>query len=120
MDLLSARKTVRRSDGSQSQIPTESQMSLGVGNWFNHQSFPSTPINSNPSNHHPLRDNNAESSNHYMTMPMQVPITEMLNDPIWSQNMGGNVNGNIEMDMGNIGDFDINAVRTLSHRGDVC
>jgi hypothetical protein len=44
-------------------------------------------------------------------MPMQIPIAEMLNDPTWSQEQTAT---NSETGLGNMGDFDVNAVSASS------
>jgi hypothetical protein len=112
MDLLSARKTFRRSDRNESQTSTGlAQTSLGNGNWFNRHAHQVPSTLGYTSNHSPPRDPNVGSISH--PMPMQIPIAEMLNDPSWSQDQTG---ANPDTGLGNIGDFDVNAVSTSSTR----
>ena len=106
MDLLSARKTFRRSDRSDSQtLDGSAQTSLENGNWFNRQATQVQPIHGNPHNDYPPRDPNYGSNS--LPMPMQMPIAEMLNDPTWNDDQVG---GNPDTGLGNMGDFDVNAV----------
>jgi hypothetical protein len=107
MDLLSARKTFRRSDRSVSHTPGSAQTSLGNGNWFNRQTTQAPPVHGNPPIDYRPRDIHAGPTSHFQPMPMQIPIAEMLNDPTWSQDQ---MSANADVGLGNLGDFDVNAV----------
>jgi hypothetical protein len=108
MDLLSARKTFRRSDRTESHTPTgPAQTSLGNGNWFNRHAPQVPPLQGNLPSDYPPRDLNAGSNSHPVTMPMQIPIAEMLNDPNWGHDQ---MSTNHDTGLGNMGDFDVNAV----------
>jgi hypothetical protein len=112
MDLLSARKTFRRSDRTESHTPTgPAETSLGNGNWFNRQTIQVPPASSYSDNQYPPRVSDIESNNHSGPMPMQIPIAEMLNDPTWGQEQ---MSTNPDTGLGNMGDFDVNAVSTSS------
>jgi hypothetical protein len=43
---------------------------------------------------------------------MPMPVAEMVNDPMWNH-VGQNGPTNLEADIGNLGDFDVNAVSTF-------
>jgi hypothetical protein len=109
MDLLSARKTFRRSDRSESHTPGAA--SLGNGNWFNRQTTQTPIVHGNPPTDYRPHDITAGPTSHFQPMPMQIPIAEMLNDPTWSQDQMG---ANADVGLGNLGDFDVNAVSTPS------
>lgn len=111
MDLLSARKTFRRSDWSESSTPGTAQASLGNGNWFNRQTTQASLKYGGPSNDYRPHDIHAGLSSHFQPMPMQIPISQMLNDPTWSQDPMG---ANADVGPGSLGDFDVNAVSTSS------
>lgn len=112
MDLLSARKTFRRSDRTESHTPTGfAQTTLGNGNWFNRQTVQVPPTSSYSDDQYPLRVPDIGSQSHSVPMPMQIPIAEMLNDPTWSQEQTAT---NSETGLGNMGDFDVNAVSASS------
>jgi len=111
MDLLSARKTFRRSDRSEISTPGTAQASLGNGNWFNRQTTQAPLLHGNPSTDYRPHHIHAGPNSHLQSMPMQIPIAEMLNDPTWSQDQMG---VNADVGLGNLGDFDVNAVSTPS------
>jgi len=46
-----------------------------------------------------------------MPMQMQIPIAEMLNDPTWGQEQMASTS---DTGLGNMGDFDVNAVSSSS------
>jgi hypothetical protein len=130
MDLLSARKTFRRSDEGDEPVISSRQGRTspgdeitngnGHGNWFNRTSIhtntqlPSTSQDDMMRNEHPSRDTYAGSNSHSIPMPMQIPITEMLNDPMWSQHQS-DTTSNQDVGIGNLGNFDVNAVSTALH-----
>lgn len=45
----------------------------------------------------------------YGSHPMPIPVGEMMNDPMWNH-AGQDIASNAEIDMGSLGDFDVNAV----------
>jgi hypothetical protein len=80
---------------------------MGNGNSFNRaQVHTQVPPNANyPPQHIP-----AQMAEQYRTHPYPMPpIAELLNDPTW-----GYTNVNEDMDSGNLGDFDVNAVSSIS------
>jgi hypothetical protein len=130
MDLLSARKTFRRSDLSEVQhrnpISPESTESSGEHSIKNalfpggfgpstaHE--PTGPSSSFANDGHLPNIHRFESgfdhTNRGQPVPMPMPVAEMVNDPMWNH-VGQNGPTNLEADIGNLGDFDVNAVSTF-------
>jgi hypothetical protein len=130
MDLLSARKTFRRSDQVEGQhrnpISPESLKLTGehllkntpspggFGTSTAHGPMGSLSSFGNDGQVPDIHRFESDIDHAYRSQPMSmaVPVAEMVNDPMWNH-VAQNGSGNVEADMGNLGDFDVNAVSTF-------
>jgi hypothetical protein len=119
LDLLSARKTFRRSDRETDEAAMshrapdagrdpEQMLASGTGHMGDSDHFrPEYRSVHLGDASTPLSRQHAHNSH----APLQMPLAEMLSVPSWTH-VGHSGNSGLDLETGNLGDFDVNAVST--------